>query len=218
MERGAAEAVCVMGPCGLGAVCGMIEHTLSWWERMGRNMSDEQFLDLFFGAWLLVFVIVLIGLAHERRIKRRFNKKYGKKEYLFHRKFLHFSGLNLPENALCKVHCLRNWIVIEANGQEFVLPVEKIVDVSAMTKTEFRRQHVPFVGGTIADSLLGGDVFRGTHRYTNRLLVFTYTPNRENQSEMQYLIFNITGKVWYALNFIRRFRRLKRKQKIQVGL
>lgn len=172
------------------------------------------------GYVVLLFAAVYICLLPV--IKAR--KKYGKKEFLFLGVFTFTGGLNLPPSVKCKVHCLRSRVVIEANGQEFSLPVEKIVDVSVMSTTEIQKQYVSNVGGAIAGgmllgplgAILGGGVRQMAIRKRSKFLIFTYMDT--DIDETKYIAFDVTKKMSQAQKFKNKFRSLKRYENVQIDL
>lgn len=168
---------------------------------MDREMTDGQLWALIACLYLGAFIIVGICIVPDRKAR----KKY-KREFLFRARFIHADGLNLPTKAKCDVICLRSRIVIEANGQEFSLPVEKIVDVSIMKKIDIQKIYARL--SLIYD-------MRVVQK--DELLVFTYVPDRENESETRYILFNYKYFL-DAKRFTHKFRKLKRNAKIRVDL
>ena len=168
-------------------------------------MTDWQFwIRIAVGA-IWAFILLYIAITVTVPISRA-KRKYGQ-EFLFRDRFLHVSGLNLPDGTKCEVICLKNRVVIEANGMKFSLSSEKIVDVSIMRKKELQKM---FGRADLA--------YRMRIVSENKYLVFTYIPNPENTAETQFLIFAITGKETNVGKFKRRFRQSKQKTGIQVDL
>ena len=153
-------------------------------------------------AWVILGCAMVIAMIPDSRARRKYNE-----EFLFRAKFTHAGGLNLPIDVKCNVICLKRHIVIEANGQEFFLPVEKIVDVSIMKKKDMQRMYVWF--STSADMKIVRK---------DRFLIFTYIPDQDSNVEAQYIIFKVTGKSKEASKFTRRFQYLKREPKVQIDL
>lgn len=179
----------------------------------------DDFYIVFFGVYIpLLIVICLVIFVPRAKAK----KKYGKDEFLFFEKFPHSSGLNLPQNVMCNVFCLRSRIVIEANGQEFSLPAEKIIDVSVMTNKEIHKQYVSSVGGAVAGAMLlgplgaalGGSATKKRIKEKSKYLIFTY----KNKEDMKYILFDVTKKTSNANKFKNKFRDLKKNNKVKIEL
>lgn len=177
------------------------------------------------GVFFVVFytVVIIVMKAGGPKVKKA-KQKFGKDEFLFMGTFPILAGLHLPETAKCNVYCLRNRIVIEALRQEYSLPVNRIVDVSTMSKTQIQKQYVSNAGGAVAGgmmfgplgALLGGGVSQRTIRNTSKFLIFTYKDT--DGENMKYIIFDATKGMSKALDFVNAFNGLKRRENIKIDL
>ena len=187
-------------------------------------MTDRQLVIFLVCAYIVAFGAVGMYLIPKRRKKKRMDKRFGGDEFLFMGKFPHLAGLNLPDNIKCKVYCLRSRIVIEALGQEYSLPVERIVDVSTMSKTDVQKQYVSDAGGAVAGgmamgpigAMLGGGVREKTILNVSKFLVFTYMGN--NGERVKYIVFNAKERMKAAKQFTDAFKSLKKRQKVKIDL
>ena len=184
------------------------------------------------GVFLVVFIIfavviwvgIFVGMIMKRRRTKRADTRFGKDEFLFVERFPYLVGLDLPENAICNVYCLRNRIVIEALKHEYSLPVKKIVDVSIMSKTDVQKQYVSDAGGAVAGGMvlgplgaaLWGGVKERTIANTSHFLIFTY--RSADNEDLKYIIFDATDRTSKAKNFTDAFKPLKRRQNIKIDL
>lgn len=83
---------------------------------------------------------------------------------------------------MCKLTCLRSRIIMQANGQEFNLQTDKLIDVSIMTNTEIQKQYVSSAGGAVAGAMLlgpigailGGSASKRSIKTNTKYLIFTY--------------------------------------------
>ena len=90
----------------------------------------------------------------------------------------------------------------------------------------YHRNENILVGGAIAGGMIfgplgavmGGGSSLRTISNRSKFLVFTYMPDRENETETQYILFNVTGKGIEAGKFARKFRRLKQNPNIRIDL
>lgn len=179
----------------------------------------DDFYILFLGVYIPLLAVVCLAIFVPRA---KAKKKYGKDEFLFFEKFPFFSGLNLPQNVMCNVVCLKSRIVIEANGQEFSLPAEKIIDVSVMTHKEIQKQYVSSIGGAVAGAVLlgplgavlGGSATKKQIATKNKYLIFTY----KSQKETRYILFDVTRKATNANKFKKTFKDLKKNENVKIEL
>lgn len=174
---------------------------------------------------LLVFFVLTFGITFwvmKRTLIREGKERFGEDEYLFTGTFPIVEGLPLPEGAKCSVHCLKSRIVIEANGQEFSLPVERLVDVDEMSKTQIQKQYVSDAGGAVAGAMVFGAIGAAswgkpelkTIRNTSSFLVFTYMDADGEQTK--YIVFDSTKKS--TSNFTEHFEYLKQREKTRIDL
>ena len=148
--------------------------------------------------------------------------KYGKGEFRFFGKLKFISGLNLPQNAKCKVICLNNKIVIESIGQEFNLPTEKIINVDILTNAEIQKQYVSSVGGAIAGAMvlgpfgaiLGGVATQRKIKTSTKYLIFAY----RSEDKISYIVFDASSNILIAKKFCKEFKELNKKSRINVDI
>lgn len=178
------------------------------------------------GTWAFMLVIysmvLILGLFAANLSNLEAIRKYGRKEFRFVGKFRFAGGLELPQNVVCKVVCLVNRITILSSGQEFSLPIEKIIDVSVMTNQQIQKQYVSSIGGAIAGGLLlgplgaiiGGSASQKRIKTNTKYLIFTYRDNEQTK----YILFDVTKKPYDANRFKMRFRRLSGKESVKIDL
>lgn len=134
----------------------------------------------------------------------------------------HFAGLPIPENTLCQVYSTPSRIEIIANGQQFNLAKEKIIDVSITTNTEIQKQLVSSTGGAVGGALLFGAVgaLIGGRTKTKEIkqvksyLIFTY----QKESETEYVGFDISLGGNVAGKFVKEFQQQKNNPLMQTNL
>lgn len=120
------------------------------------------------------------------------------------------SGLNLPEETLCKVTSLENDIEIEGNGIKYRLKKEKILDVCTKTNTEIEKQYVSSIGGAVGGAVLfgpigamiGGRAKKKVSRSVHTYLIFTY----DKEGSPDYIAFVVTGVPHIAKQIINEFK------------
>lgn len=177
-------------------------------------MTNEEAIIFIYLYLIIASVVALISLLIYIPPIIRAKKKYGKTEFLFLNKFKFTGGLELPQNVMCRIICLKSRIVMLANGQEFNLPTEKLIDVSVMTNTEIQKQYVSSAGGAVAGALLlgpvgailGGSASKRSVRTNTKYLIFTYRDGEQSK----YILFDVTKKVSAAKKFEKRFKYLKK--------
>lgn len=187
----------------------------------------ERAVDIFgyvtIGAFVAVtFSAILIMWIAKHYRKRKGEKRFGS-ECLFMGTFPILAGLHLPEGMKCNVYCLKSRIVIEANGQEFSLPVEKLVAVDIMTRFKTQKQYVSDAGSAVAGAMtfgalgayLGGKPELKTIRDRHDLLIFAYIAF--DSEKVEYIIFGATEN-YAALDFTSHFEYLKKQEKLRVDL
>ncbi len=193
-------------------------------------MSTEGIIVLY----LLAFcIIVLIQTSRARREAEKAVKeaeKAVKKEMEFRNASLfaslkHFAGLPIPENTLCQVYSTPSRIEIVANGQQFNLTKEKIIDVSITTNTEIQKQLVSSSGGAVGGALLfgavgaliGGRTKAEEVKQEKSYLIFTY----QKENETKYVGFDIssggTSEI-RAEKFVKEFQQQEHKPLMQTNL
>lgn len=170
---------------------------------------------------LFAFWIIMIILTSRARRKAK------KKEMKFRNASLsallkHFAGLPIPENTLCQVYSTPSRIEIVANGQQFNLTKEKIIDVSITTNTEIQKQLVSSSGGAVGGALLfgavgaliGGRTKAEEVKQVKSYLIFTY----QKENETKYVGFDISSGGTRAEKFVKEFQQQEHKPLIQTNL
>lgn len=129
---------------------------------------------------------------------------------------------NLPAGAACSVRCVDTELSFTSAGQEFVLGVDKLIDVSVMTTEELKGQYVSSVGGAIAGAVLlgpigaiiGGRATQKTARTFSKYLVVAYS----SEGGAQHIVFDVTGNIALGHQIQNKYRYLKSGEKIRVDL
>lgn len=143
-------------------------------------------------------------------------------DYLSGGKVKHTSGLNLPDGTICKLICLKSKMIFSANGQEIILPGEKLVSVEIMSKTEIKKQYVSNPSGALAGALVGGvlgAVVFGTPtkkelRIPRKNLVVTYLKN----GDPAFILFDATYNDIYATRIVRDYKYLRKNAAYKTEL
>lgn len=133
----------------------------------------------------------------------------------------HVLGLNLVENAKCKLFIHDDKIVIESSGVKFNLLKDKILDVSIKTETEIQKQYVSSAGGAIAGNallgpvgaMIGGRIKEKTSKTSTSYLIYTY----EKDNNIDYIVFDILDGI-NAHKFISDFLNSNKKLNKEVTL
>lgn len=123
---------------------------------------------------------------------------------------------------MCKLTCLRSRIIIQANGQEFNLQTDKLIDVSIMTNTEIQKQYVSSAGGAVAGAMLlgpigailGGSASKRSIKTNTKYLIFTYLADVQTK----YILFDVTKKTPQAKRLVKQFSYLKNKDTVKIDL
>ena len=123
---------------------------------------------------------------------------------------------------MCKLTCFRSRIIIQANGQEFNLQTDKLIDVSIMTNTEIHKQYVSSAGGAVAGAMLlgpigailGGSDSKRSIKTNTKYLIFTYLADVQTK----YILFDVTKKTPQAKRLVKQFSYLKNKDTVKIDL
>lgn len=182
-------------------------------------MSDDTMIAIVLLEFL--FIVLALSVAYTAPIVRG-AMKYGRKEFLFSAKLPFSGGLNLPSGVKCLVSCLKSRVVFSANGQEFSLPSDRLVDVSVMKTSDIQKQYVSSIGGAVAGALLlgpigavlGGAATQRSIKTNKRYLIFSY----KDGAEIKYILFDASKKASQAKRFVKNFRALKKNDAIKVDL
>lgn len=123
---------------------------------------------------------------------------------------------------MCKLTCFRSRIIMQANGQEFNLQTDKLIDVSIMTNTEIQKQYVSSAGGAVAGAMLlgpigailGGSASKRSIKTNTKYLIFTYLADVQKK----YILFDVTKKTPQAKRLVKQFSYLKNKDTVKIDL
>ncbi|PXV85088.1 hypothetical protein C8E03_11912 [Lachnotalea glycerini] len=107
------------------------------------------------------------------------------------------AGLPLPETTTCQLYYCDDRIEIDGNNVNFVLPFNKIQDISIKTSVEIAKNYVSSAGGAVAGAvlfgavgaLIGGRVKTKTEKNLTSYLIFTYI---DDNNEVKYIGFDVT--------------------------
>jgi hypothetical protein len=185
-----------------------------------KIMPTEGIVALGFFAFCII-MIVLTSRAR-KKAKKAVKKEMESRNATLSASLKHFAGLPIPENTLCQVYSTPSRIEIIANGQQFNLAKEKIIDVSITTNTEIQKQLVSSTGGAVGGALLFGAVgaLIGGRTKTKEIkqvksyLIFTY----QKESETEYVGFDISLGGNVAGKFVKEFQQQKNNPLMQTNL
>ena len=113
-------------------------------------------------------------------------------------------------------------IEIVANGQQFNLAKDKIIDITIKTDTEIQKQVVSSAGGAIGGAMLfgavgaliGGRPKTKTTRKISNYLILTY----QKDATSDYIGFDVSKQKGSAQQFVREFNQSGNKQLFQTDL
>lgn len=170
--------------------------------------------------FLVIIIVAICRLAFVSANNAKLKKRYGDGELLLADKFQFIGGLDLPQNVMCKLTCLRYRIIMQANGQEFNLQTDKLIDVSIMTKIQ--KQYVSSAGGAVAGAMLlgpigailGGSASKRSIKTNTKYLIFTYLADVQTK----YILFDVTKKTPQAKRLVKQFSYLKNKDTVKIDL
>jgi len=187
-------------------------------------MPVEGIVALVVVLGIIVFCILMIVLTSRARkkAKKALKQEMESRNATLYAPFKYFAGLPIPENTLCKVYSTPSGIEIVANGQQFNLAKEKIIDVSITTSTEIQKQLVSSVGGAVGGAMLfgavgaliGGRTKTKDVKQVQSYLIFTY----QKESETQYVGFDVTLSGSVAGKFVKEYRQQGNKPLMQTDL
>lgn len=131
-------------------------------------------------------------------------------------------GLNLPEGTTCTTKCYDDKIDFSANGQDFSLSTDKLIDVSVMTTREIQQQYVSSIGGAVAGAvllgplgaILGGAAQKKNIRRNQKYLTFTYLSGEETK----YIVFDITACSYIGNQIKQKYKYLKSQENMKISL
>ncbi len=133
----------------------------------------------------------------------------------------HTTGLPLAEGTECLVYYLADKLIIEGGGTSFILPLERLSDISVTTSEELQKSYVSSVGGAVGGAVLfgplgamiGGRAKEKTSRILTFFLVFAY----HKDNEIKYIAFDVTNKSNHAEELKKIFNE-KPKTNIEIEL
>lgn len=107
---------------------------------------------LYVSLGLFVFAIVMYFAVYKNiswKLKKIMKKTSKTCQATIFAAFHHLAGLPIPEDTICQVYSTPRGIEIVANGQQFNLAKDKIIDITIKTDTEIQKQVVSSAGGAI---------------------------------------------------------------------
>ena len=172
---------------------------------------------------IMFFLTMIIMLCQEIKPIRQAKKKYGRKEFLFLKKYKFAGGLNLPQNIECTIIFLRSRFVFLVGNQEISLPLEKVFDVSVKNIEEIRTEYSSnldnmALGYVLAGSIgaiIGGMPSERRVKSNTQYLIFSYRDN----GQIKYILFDVTKDITVGpYKFESKFKKLKSKEDIKINL
>lgn len=120
-----------------------------------------------------------------------------------------FTGLPIAPDTECYIF-YGDVIRIEAAGHEFILPIDRVLDISIVTNEQIQKGYVSSAGGAVAGGLmfgvlgaaLGGRPKATISKIFTHFLVFTYS---SDEGETKFIAFNATNCQIEARRLIKRF-------------
>ena len=164
--------------------------------------GDQRFLiPTALAALMVLACFIYLGVnsakhpVNEQRIQRA--QETGKP--VVTARFPLVSGLELPADVPCTLCYYTDRLTVDAAGQLYTLPRERILGAAMSTVKDVQRQYVSSAGGAVAGgilfgplgAMLGGMVKEKRIRTSTRLLLLTYAP--ADGGKPRALVFN-TGE------------------------
>jgi len=119
---------------------------------------------------------------------------------------IHFNGLPIAENTICKITSYADRYEFTANGLSFNLQKDRVTDICIKTNVEIQKQAVSSIGGAVAGAVLlgplgaiiGGRAKDRKVKTTTKYLIITYMKDEE----VKLLCFVINPQIdpWSELN------------------
>lgn len=173
---------------------------------------------------IIVFCVFMIvkALRNDSRNKKKIAAEVQSRSASCFAALSHFTGLPLPENTMCQIYSTPYGIQIVANGQQFNLAKEKILDVCIKSEAEIQKQYVSSAGGAVGGALLFGPIGamiggrvkeKKTVQYRN-FLIFTY---QKEPAITDYIAFISTGSS-RASHFVKEFQSQPHKTPMNINL
>lgn len=134
----------------------------------------------------------------------------------------HMAGLPLPEGTLCNIYEYSDKYVMKANGSDFSLAKEKIIDLSIKTDAEITSQYVSSVGGAVAGAVLfgplgaivGGRAKQKKDRTIYNYLIFTF----KKDESVDYISFDVTKTYMRAAKLCNSFKNSQNLARVSINL
>ena len=177
----------------------------------GVSSEDASFQAVIQAIFTIGFIMLVVKVIKKKRQAKAEKEKLGIK---LETNLIHFNGLPIPENTICKVISYNDKYEFMANGLTFNLQKDRITDVCVKTEVEIQQQINSSVGGAVGWGAAGGlatggiglvlgAMFGGrakTHKLTTKTkyLIITYFKDEE----VKLLCFVINNKIdpWSELN------------------
>lgn len=195
----------------------------------GQPMTEEQatFMALLLGGFVISF-FVAIGWVIKNIIKRPLDAAKKRKDLgiTLEKNLIHFDGLPIAENTICKILSYADKYEFVANGLSFNLQKDRITDICIKTDVEIQKQAVSSIGGAVAGAVLlgplgaiiGGRAKDRKVKTTTKYLIITYLKDEE----VKILCFVINPQIdpWSELNsmaVLNEYKSAKLKGLIETG-
>ena len=182
--------------------------------------SDDNFFYIILGIAIFFIALIIIFLIHgaveKKRDKERIRQEQ-KAGIWMSAVFTHISGLPIASGANVKCCWYDDKIVFYANGSNFNLPIENLIDVSektnATTQTEYVTSKKKTVAGSVA--IIGSHPKKKTNTYFTSYINFTYK-SKDGES-IKYITFNTASDSYMAAKMVEYFNTLP-KQNVSIDL
>lgn len=107
-------------------------------------------------------------------------------------------GLPLPEGSICQIYYCKEKIVIDGNNASFVIPLNRVHDISTKAETEIQKQVVSSAGGAVAGAMMFGPIGaiiggRTKTKTTKKDTIYLFITYQSENGEIKYIAFNVTG-------------------------
>lgn len=188
--------------------------------------SDDNFFYIILGIAIFFIALIIIFLIHgaveKKRDKERIRQEQ-KAGIWMSAVFTHISGLPIASGANVKCCWYDDKIVFYANGSNFNLPIENLIDVSektnATTQTEYVTSNKKAVAGAVLfgtpGAIIGSQPKKKTNTYFTSYINFTYK-SKDGES-IKYITFNTASDSYMATKMVEYFNTLP-KQNVSIDL
>ena len=145
----------------------------------GVPSEDASLQAVIQAIFTIGFIMLIVNVAKKKRQAKAEKEKLGIK---LETNLIHFDGLPISENTICKVVSYNDKYEFIANGLTFNLQKDRITDVSIKTDVEIQKQSVSSIGGAIGGAVLfgplgaiiGGRAKDRKVKTTTKYLIITY--------------------------------------------